>query len=195
MTAGRPRSAEIDKALEAAALALFAEGGLAAVNFDQVARRAKLTRAAIYRRWKTREALVVSALQSFRAEAEAGLEDWSTRSLTEVLDLFVEHTVTVFGDPFQRSLLRQFVALGPEGAAIKQAYWSMIVEPRRDAFSQMIRSAQARGEIDPDLEPDLMQDLLAGALSYRLLIEPGDTLRFDARSFVVKVLKAVGLRR
>ncbi len=192
MNGGRPRDETIDQELQTAALILFAEGGLAAVNFDQVAKRAGASRAALYRRWATREALVTSALQGYRAKAESGFEDWTSRPLGEILDIFVDQTVAAFSDPFARNLLRQLFALSDQEAEIKHLYWSTIVEPRRKAFSLIIRQAQERREIGPDLDPELMQDLLGGALSYRLLAYPGDEHVLDARSYIRAVLHAAG---
>ncbi len=174
---------------------LFADGGRAAVSFDQVARRAGASRTAIYRRWDTREALVASALRAFRAESETGLEDWADRPLEEVLDLFVERAAAALEDQFARDLLRQLVALGPDGGAITQTYLVEMFAPRRDAFSAKIREAQDDGQIDPALDPDLMQDLLAGALIHRLLLW-GD-LATDAapKAYIEAVLEAAGFPR
>src|SRR5579859_5510363 len=155
-----------------AALTLFAEGGLAAVNFDEVARRASVSRAALYRRWATREALIVSALSAYRLRAEAGLEDWSSRPLQEVLGLFVEQTVAAFKNDFVRKLMRAFYSLSEQESEVRRIYWSSIIGPRRRAFSNMIIASQKRGEIDPSLDPNVMQDVLAGTLSYRFLLNP-----------------------
>lgn len=190
--AGRPRSTEVDHRIQSAALTLFAEGGRAAVSFDQVARRTGVSRTTIYRRWDTREALIAAALQSFRAEAEAGLEDWAQRPLEEILDLFVERAAAALQDPFARNLLRQLVALGPDGGEITQTYLVEMFVPRRDAFSEKIRQAQVDGQIDPSLDPGLMQDLLAGALIQRLLLWGEVVTDTSPEAYVEAVLKAVG---
>src|SRR5690625_678579 len=119
---GRPRVRDVDRRIERAALMLFAEGGRAAVSFDQVARRAGVSRTAIYRRWDTREELIAAALRAFRAESEAGLEDWADLPLEAILDLFVDRAAAALEDAFARDLLRQLVALGPDGGAITQTY-------------------------------------------------------------------------
>lgn len=192
MKSGRPRNAEIDLSLETAALALFAEGGLAAVNFDEVAKRAGVSRTALYRRWATREALVASALSTYRLQAEAGLEDWRARPLQEVLDIFVEQTVAALKNDFVRKLMRAFYSLSEQESELRRIYWSSIIEPRRRAFSSMIAEAQKRGEIDPSLDPDVMQDVLAGALSYRFLLNPEAFDGGDLAAYIHSVLRAAG---
>lgn len=189
---GRPRSVEVDCRIQSAALTLFAEGGLAAVSFDQVARRAGVSRTTIYRRWDTRKRLVAAALQSFRADSEAGLEDWAERPLEEILELFVERAAAALQDAFARNLVRQLVALGPDGGQITQTYLVEMFVPRREAFSEKIREAQAHGQIDPCLDPELMQDLLAGALIQRLLVWGEVATETNPKSYVEAVLEAVG---
>lgn len=193
--AGRPRSADVDRRLERAALTLFAEGGRAAVSFDQVARRAGVSRTAIYRRWDSREELIASALRAFRAESEAGLEDWADRPLEAILDLFVDRAAAALKDDFARDLLRQLVALDPDADAITQTYLVEMFAPRREAFSAIIREAQDDGWIDPTLDPELMQDLLAGALIHRLLLWGDLAADTDPKAYVEAVLEAVGFPR
>lgn len=176
-------------------MTLFAEGGRAAVSFDQVARRAGVSRTAIYRRWDTRDELVASALRALRATSEAGLEDWADRPLEVILDLFVERAAAVLEDAFARDLVRQLVALGSDGGAITQTYLVEMIAPRREAFSATIREAQSRGEIDPAHDPELMQDLLAGAVIHRLLLWGDVATDTDPKAYLDAVLEAIGFPR
>lgn len=59
---GRPRNPELDDLIRSAALGLLAEGGREACGMDDVARRAGVGKATIYRRWSTKEELLVEAL-------------------------------------------------------------------------------------------------------------------------------------
>lgn len=192
---GRPRSRDVDRRIERAALMLFAEGGRAAVSFEQVARRAGVSRTAIYRRWGTREELVAAALLAFRAESEAGLEDWAEKPLVEILALFVDRAAAALEDGFARDLLRQLVALGLDGGMITQTYLVEMFAPRREAFSAKIRQAQDEGQIDPGLDPELMQDLLAGALIQRLLLWGEMATDTNPRDYIEAVLAAAGFPR
>lgn len=47
------------------------EGGLDGASFEQVARRAGVTRATIYRRWSSREALVARALGRLKEQGRS----------------------------------------------------------------------------------------------------------------------------
>ena len=60
---GRPRSADADEAILAATLAIAGEVGFRGLAMDVVAERAGVSKATIYRRWSSKEALVLEALQ------------------------------------------------------------------------------------------------------------------------------------
>lgn len=59
---GRPRNPELDDLIRAAALELLAEGGRDGCGMDDVARRANVGKATIYRRWATKEDLLIEVL-------------------------------------------------------------------------------------------------------------------------------------
>src|SRR5580658_4984322 len=61
---GRPRDTAVDIAIAAATESVLLSDGYGAVNIDRVAKLAGTTRAAIYRRTKTRGELVVGLLIS-----------------------------------------------------------------------------------------------------------------------------------
>src|ERR1700722_13397170 len=66
--AGRPRSAEADLSILEAATAILAERGLAGMSMEEVAARAGVGKATVYRRWPSRGAL---ALDAFMADFQA----------------------------------------------------------------------------------------------------------------------------
>ncbi len=68
-SAGRPRSAEADIAILEAATAILAERGLAGMSMEEVAARAGVGKATVYRRWPSRGALALDAFMSeFRSQ-------------------------------------------------------------------------------------------------------------------------------
>ena len=60
--AGRPRDRQIDVAVLKATLAVLDKSGYGGLTLEEVARDAGTTKPAIYRRWPTRQQLVLSAL-------------------------------------------------------------------------------------------------------------------------------------
>ena len=171
---------------------LFAEGGPASTTFDGVAKRAGVSRSTVYRRWRTRDELLIAALQWARARGEAGAEDWADRSHADVMAIFRTLTVQALVDARSMDLLRQVTAL-PADSAVRAAYWSAVVAPRREVYSTMVRAARERGELPPGPDPDLLQDQLAGALTYRVLVNPAPLDEAEAEEYTRRLLESLGL--
>lgn len=82
---GRPRQEHVTRAVLDAVVDLVAESGMAALTMDAVAARAGVSKPAMYRRWSTKQDLVIAAAESrigpltvpdtgdFRAELRAVL--------------------------------------------------------------------------------------------------------------------------
>jgi AcrR family transcriptional regulator len=71
---GRPRDPSVDAAIRAATMDLLGEIGYAQLTMDQVAARAKVSKASLYLRWPNKVALVADALQH-RARAVPEIPD------------------------------------------------------------------------------------------------------------------------
>ena len=67
---GRPRDARADRAILEAALELAAADGLAGFSVDAVAQRAGVSKATIYRRWSTKEQMVMDAIHELAVPGE-----------------------------------------------------------------------------------------------------------------------------
>ena len=63
MRRGRPRDADADEAILSAAVDALGEGGITGLSMDEIARRAGVGKATIYRRWASKEALILDALR------------------------------------------------------------------------------------------------------------------------------------
>ncbi len=189
---GRPRSPHVDAAILDAALALFVEGGLAAVSFEQIARRSGVSRTAIYRRWGSKEEVVARALSRLREQAEETFADWAERPISEVMDWFVQNVPRQMLNPHYRSLSRSVLALD-DSSELKAIYSEAVLRPRREAFSKMIRRARDTGALPDGLDPDLIQDMLSGALLHQILLEPARQTEEQLREYIIRLLGGLGL--
>ena len=70
---GRPRDPRIDEALTTHLVALLAERGLAWFSIDELAERSGVGKAAIYRRYRSREELVAAGYDRATVERVARL--------------------------------------------------------------------------------------------------------------------------
>jgi AcrR family transcriptional regulator len=61
---GRPRSADADNAIFGAVIGLLPETGLKGLTMEAVAKRAGVSKATVYRRWHSKEELVMDVLSA-----------------------------------------------------------------------------------------------------------------------------------
>ena len=163
------RTARTSAAVRAATLALLREQG-AELTIPEVAARAGVHDATIYRRWGSREALIVDAVSTLIGE-EIPVPD--TGSLAGDLRAFLDASVAFLGSEMGSLLVRATATRpGPEIPGARQAYWSS----RMARVGVIFERAIARGEIPPSADVAFAAETLIAPLYFRLLIshEPLD---------------------
>jgi AcrR family transcriptional regulator len=164
---GRPRSQEADRAILTATLDLLASQGLAAMSIEEVAARAGVGKATIYRRWPSKGLLALDAfVTSFRAQQP--LPDTGTLrgDLTAALTAWIRLvTETPMG-----SMLTGLIAEAQHDASLRDAWRDRVIEPLRAQHRIMLDRAVARGEIPAAVDQEVVLDLFFGAAQHRLLL-------------------------
>jgi AcrR family transcriptional regulator len=183
---GRPREARADRAILGAALELIARAGVHGLRMDDVAARAGVGKAAIYRRYRSKSELVgaaVSALVSDIAVPDTG----STRA--DLLALMRE-AVAVYSDPVRGGAMPGLIAAMREQPELAGTIRDGVVAKRRDALREVLLRGVARGDLRADLDVELALDMLGGALFYRLLVTGGPIDDRLARGVADSVLRS-----
>lgn len=191
---GRKRDHTRDPEILDAALAVLAETGYDGMTIDMVAARAKAGKATLYRRWASKNELVIDAV-AFMKKADiddAHLPDTGTLR-GDLLAMIKPHSI----DDGEKKLqimagLMSMLSRAPELADAANA---AIVEPRAAANRALMQRAIDRGEIAADCDIDTLALITPSMAAYRALIlrKPID------RAFLVSLidgvlLPAVGLR-
>src|SRR6185503_10397832 len=171
---GRPRSQDADTALHAAAIALIRDIGYDAVTMEGIAERAGVGKATLYRRFASKEPLVVEALGGIMRKVPVP----DTGTLGGDVRRLLRSTSIMYEDPATRHLLSGLVAAMARNEAIARAVRHGFVATWRDAMRQILARAAARGELRRGLDAAFATHLFAGPLLYRFLID-GD--RVDER--------------
>jgi len=164
---GRPRSSEADRAILAAAIGLLGERGLAAMSIEEVAARAGVGKATIYRRWPSKGLLALDAfVVSFRAEQP--LPDTGTLrgDLLAALRTWV-HAVT---SGSAGRLLASLIGEAQHDPELHGAWRDRVLQPLRAQHRIMLERGVARGEIPATVDFDVVLDLFFGAAQHRLLL-------------------------
>ena len=180
---GRPRSDATHRRILLATRDLLMERTFADLRIEHVAARAGVSKAAIYRRWPSKEALAQELLAELAgphiAIADAG--DTRAELLACVINPMRAVTETPFG-PVIRSLLSQIAT----NATLGDPFRATVVQARRDEIARVIERAVARGDLRPDADPALATELLVGPVYFRVMF--GGALD---RDFAERVVDAV----
>ena len=163
---GRPRDNALDAAITDATESVLLSDGYAAVNIDRVAKLAGTTRAAIYRRAKTRGELVVSLLVSRFGSDPAPDSGQLRRDLLLLQRLQREF----FADPVIKAALAGVLSDLTTDDNLGTVFYERFMAPRRRSVVAMLARAVDRGEIAPVEQPDIVSDLLTGPLLLRAVL-------------------------
>jgi AcrR family transcriptional regulator len=162
---GRPRSAEVDAAVLAATVELAGEVGVSGLSMDDVAVRAKVSKATIYRRWSSKEALVLDALRA----AVVPIEDIDTGSLRGDLEHYLRELVSRFHSGKMRDVLPHLIGVACHDANLRCSL-DDYMRTRRMPLHQILDRAQARGELDRDVDLEVLVDVILGPFAFRKLL-------------------------
>jgi AcrR family transcriptional regulator len=162
---GRPRSSTAHEAILQAAVALFIEQGFEGMSLEAVASRAGVGKATIYRRWSSKEDLVIDAVARVFAEPAApntgNVRDDLVQSGRELQVLM---SASPTGEAFPR-MAAEVAKRSPLG----RLYGERVIGPRRAIFGDALRRGMERGELPASIDIELAIDQLVGALLLRKL--------------------------
>ena len=163
---GRPRSEQADHAILRAATDLLAERGLPGMSIEEVAARAGVGKATVYRRWPTKGAL---ALDAFLALYQGQQPEPDTGTLRGDLLAALRGWVRAVTRTPAGRMLAGLIAAAQHDPDLAVAWRDHVMGPLRARHIVMLDRAIARGEIPADTDKDVVLDLLFGAAYHRLL--------------------------
>src|SRR5579859_470101 len=165
---GRPRSEQAENAIIDAALELFAERGVEGVCVEAVAARAGVGKATIYRRWSSKEDLLMAALSSVKSPLPQPRGESARDDLIAMLQVMLRDA----NDP---RYMRQYAMLHGEAEnypKLLQRYKETVIEPRQELFRRVLRAGVVNGQLRPDLDVEVARLALTGAVMARGKSEP-----------------------
>jgi len=166
----RRRGAALEDAIHSSVFSELAEVGYAAFTIESVAARAKTGKASIYRRWPTKQDLVIDAFCSkFRESRELidGLldTDRSTRDILVELANRITALAAESGEVF-RAVAGEVTRYPELAEAIEQ----QVHCPKRDALIEILQRGVERGEVRPDAACALFAEVLPAVLMHQIVL-------------------------
>ena len=137
------------------------------MSIEEIAARAGVGKATIYRRWPSKGLLALDAFVASFA-AQQPLPDTGTLrgDLVAALRAWVRAvTVTPMG-----SVLAGLIGEAQNDPSLRAAWRDRVLEPLRRRHRIMLDRAVARGEIPSSVNQDVVLDLFFGSAQHRLLL-------------------------
>lgn len=163
---GRPRDPEADRAILTAALKLIDDRGYAGFSIDEIARRTAISKATIYRRWKSSGELLLDALLQYGVQAQPPQVGRLETDLAVYFKTIFAALNTRIGEA-----VRSLMAEAQANDSFRALFRERFIAARRKPVRDLLENAQARGELSASVDLEFLLDLLFGALWYRLLVE------------------------
>ena len=163
---GRPRDPSRDGVIRAAILRLLADVGYGALTMDAVAAEAGVGKATIYRRWRTKEDLVVDTISDLhRGEVQTP----DTGSLEGDLRSLLHSLVAVISSEIGSATL-SLLSTVPHHPALAQAFRDGPLGVWRDSFADVWARAEQRGEVRAGMAGSTLAEATTALLVQRWLL-------------------------
>jgi AcrR family transcriptional regulator len=192
---GRKRDHPKDQQILDAAIEVLSETGFDGMTIDMVAARAKAGKATVYRRWASKNELVLDAVACIKKADLETLEIPDTGTLRGDL-IGMIRPPTIQDTEKKLKIMAALASMLSSAPELADAANAAIVEPRAGINRMLLTRAIERGEISPDIDLQLVALISPSMVTYRslLLRKPVD------RDFLISVidnvvLPAVGLGR
>jgi AcrR family transcriptional regulator len=159
------RSARIQAAVFEATIQVLQEKGYEALSFATIGERTGVHETTLYRRWKTREQLVVDAVAS-RVAQDIPIPD--TGTLRSDLIQLLQLLRTFLQSPVGQALIQTGIAARNVSAigTFSKDYW----QRRSTLLRPLFERAIVRGELSAQTDIPLLFEMLIGVLYVRLFL-------------------------
>jgi AcrR family transcriptional regulator len=163
---GRPRSEESEEAILAATIDLLSQMPLREISMEEIARKAGVGKATIYKWWPSRAYVALDAfLRKFNQSLPAPDTGSVRRDILEQL-----RSLMVFYQSPTGRILGQFVAECQIDKEFASLFRERFLKPRREVIGVIFDRGVQRGEIDQKFDRELVLDLIYGPAIYRMII-------------------------
>ncbi|HTS05555.1 MAG TPA: TetR/AcrR family transcriptional regulator [Candidatus Eisenbacteria bacterium] len=164
---GRPRSEKARLAILQTTLKLLSEAGFADFTIEEVAERAQVGKATVYRWWPDKGALIADA---FANSITSRLHFPDTGSVYTDMSRQMRQLIKVFRSRGGR-IVSAILAAGQSDKDLIAAFRDRFLWPRRhEAYATLERGVR-RGELRRNVDLDLILDSLYGPIYMRFLIQ------------------------
>lgn len=158
---------DVTDAIRAAVFEELAAVGFARMSIEGIARRAGVGKTAVYRRWKSKLALVLDLMSVF---ADQGLPAPATGSLYGDVRALLQVASHALRHPVASQVIPDLLVESARHPEIADTIKAALTDGQRGIAAVIVREAVERGELPAATEPDRLLDLTVGPLYWRLVV-------------------------
>lgn len=160
---GRPRSERAEQSIIEATIEALAERGIDGVHCEDVAARAGVGKATLYRRWGGKEDLLIAAFAAMKHPLPEPRGESVRADLIALL-------AVIAADADDPRFAHQYALLhgaGERYPRLVARYKEQVVEPRRELVRVVLRRGIETGELRADIDVEVAMLMLTGAVMAR----------------------------
>jgi AcrR family transcriptional regulator len=181
---GRPRDGSRNVVIEKAAIELLRELGYERVSIESIAQRAGVSKATIYRRWKSKAELITDAVHHYAFCKATTIDTGSLRGdLIESISEKVKIMKSADGQ-----LIAGLMAASRSDCDLSDVLTSSMTQGASAAYSAIFDRAIKRGEISKAARPERIFELMPAVIGFRLFMSHQVVNRKFIENFVDEVL-------
>ncbi len=145
---------------------LLEERGYAAITTDDIAAEARVSKATIYRFWRSKQELVVDAARMHFGDVEAP----DLGSFRAEVHWILEHRMRDYRDPKTLALVAEIVGAAVSDPQLQQLF-SQWVERLSGSIRRVVERGVARGDVDPGIDAFALASLIAGVVARTVIAQ------------------------
>jgi AcrR family transcriptional regulator len=158
---------DVTDAIRAAVFEELAAVGFARMSIEGIARRAGVGKTAVYRRWKSKLALVLDLVSVFAVQ---GLPAPATGSLYGDIRALLEVASHALRHPVASQVIPDLLVEAARNPEIADTIRATLLDAQQGIAAVIVRDAVKRGELPEGTDPDRALDVTVGPLYWRLVV-------------------------
>ncbi|MFF2078687.1 TetR/AcrR family transcriptional regulator C-terminal ligand-binding domain-containing protein [Kitasatospora sp. NPDC058162] len=182
----RRRGEALESAIYRAALQQLTTDGYARLTMEGVAAAAQTGKAALYRRWSSKEELVMDALRAALPPARPAPDTGSLRG--DLLEVVTGLRTAMFSDlgAAVRAIMSEIDH--QRARVFLELVQERVVEPTTALIAEVLDRGTARGEVRPGAVTPMVTDAVPALMLYRIKMCGGGAVELDPVAIVDEVL-------
>lgn len=160
---GRPRDPEVDSSIVTASLDVLADRGFARFTVEEVASRAGVGKASIYRRFPDKQALINHALDHINDDLPPIPDEGTVK---DRLSVMMDRVRRSMGTSHAGRIMRHVISESSQSPYLITDFYRQVIQVRSDRIRSVLQSGKRSGELPETFDVELAIPALIGSMVF-----------------------------